>query len=139
MYNNKNTFSENLDLLMQLFVKLRHKIVENKIPGIDKSMMENFEMILDNYNSIKEKVPGALLDTFGSQIEDMIEDMVRKLEAEVEAEEYDQDENLEPVMIINNTTNIKLLDIDLRLQNPNNTPEEINRLLDERVLVMRNS
>lgn len=122
----ERSFKENLDLLIKLFKKLREKTPMDEIPGIDKSMYQNFDMFLQNYESMKDQISEELLQNFGEPMKKMIADLVTQLKNEL-GEDYEEETNQELKEMKRD-----IAQIDELLQNPGLSEEEVNKLLDER-------
>ena len=45
----KNSFAQNLEYLIELFTRLRERSMNQTVPGIDKTFLENFDYIAQNY------------------------------------------------------------------------------------------
>ncbi len=122
------SFKQNLDQLIKLFKKLKDRTSVNDIPGIDKMMYQNFDMFLNNYEMMKDRLSDELLSQFGEPIRIIIADLVKRLK-----EELGEIEHIEEKQEIIND----IKKIDELLKNPNLSEEEINRLLDERKVISK--
>jgi hypothetical protein len=122
------SFKQNLDQLIKLFKKLKDRTSVNDIPGIDKRMYQNFDMFLNNYDMMKDKLSDELLSQFGEPIRIIIADLVKRLKEELGEIEHIEEKQ----EIINDIEKI-----DELLKNPNLSEEEINRLLDERKVISK--
>ncbi len=122
------SFKQNLDQLIKLFKKLKDRTSVNDIPGIDKMMYQNFDMFLNNYEMMKDRLSDELLSQFGEPIRIIIADLVKRLKEELGEIEHIEEKQ----EIINDIEKI-----DELLKNPNLSEEEINRLLDERKVISK--
>jgi hypothetical protein len=137
----RDSLKRNMDELIRLFKKIKDKSVFDNLPGIDKMFIQNFDLLVQNYDEIKEDLSDQLLSQFGSPIHKMIEDIVKKLKAEL-GEEFttEQDEITDKasqpkkILITPEPSNIEneIKIIDNQLNNPKLTPEQVDRLLDRR-------
>lgn len=124
----ERSFKENLDLLIKLFKKLKNRSDLDEIPGIDKNMYQNFDMFLSNYENMRDQISDELLAQFGEPMKKMIADLVEQLKNEVGEEVVKEEEESIEVKEVKRD----IAQIDELLKNPNLSPEEIDRLLDER-------
>jgi len=122
------SFKQNLDQLIKLFKKLKDRTSVNDIPGIDKMMYQNFDMFLNNYEMMKDRLSDELLSQFGEPIRVIIADLVKRLKEELGEVEHIEEKQ----EIINDIEKI-----DKLLKNPKLSEEEINRLLDERKVISK--
>ena len=122
------SFKQNLDQLIKLFKKLKDRTSVNDIPGIDKMMYQNFDMFLNNYDMMKDRLSDELLSQFGEPIRVIIADLVKRLKEELGEVEHIEEKQ----EIINDIEKI-----DKLLKNPKLSEEEINRLLDERKVISK--
>jgi hypothetical protein len=122
------SFKQNLDQLIKLFKKLKDRTSVNDIPGIDKMMYQNFDMFLNNYEMMKDRLSDELLSQFGEPIRIIIADLVKKLKEELGEIEHIEEKQ----EIINDIEKV-----DELLKNPKLSEEEINRLLDERKVISK--
>ncbi len=137
----RDSLKRNMDELIRLFKKIKDKSVFDNLPGIDKMFIQNFDLLVQNYDEIKEDLSDQLLSQFGAPIHKMIEDIVKKLKAEL-GEEFtsEQDEIIDKasqhhkILITPEPSNIEeeIKIIDNQLNNPKLTPEQVDRLLDRR-------
>ena len=128
MDENIESFKQNLDQLIKLFKKLKDRTSVNDIPGIDKMMYQNFDMFLNNYEMMKDRLSDELLSQFGEPIRIIIADLVKRLKEELGEIEHIEEKQ----EIINDIEKI-----DELLKNPNLSEEETNRLLDERKVISK--
>lgn len=122
------SFKQNLDQLIKLFKKLKDRTSVNDIPGIDKMMYQNFDMFLNNYDMMKDRLSDELLSQFGEPIRVIIADLVKRLKEELGEVEHIEEKQ----EIINDIEKV-----DELLKNPKLSEEEINRLLDERKVISK--
>lgn len=128
MDENIESFKQNLDQLIKLFKKLKDRTSVNDIPGIDKMMYQNFDMFLNNYEMMRDRLSDELLSQFGEPIRIIIADLVKRLKEELGEIEHIEEKQ----EIINDIEKI-----DELLKNPNLSEEETNRLLDERKVISK--
>lgn len=130
-----NELRRNLDELIRLFQKVNETSSIDKIPGIDKRFFQNFELLLNNYDMIKEDLTDELLNQFGAPIHKMIEETVQTLRKEL-GEDANIDLLAETVELdlqaelLNISEEIEK--IDLKLKEKNLPQKEIDNLLDRR-------
>lgn len=125
----KNSFAQNLEYLIELFTRLRERSMNQTVPGIDKTFLENFDYIAQNYKSLKKDIPDEVLERFGQPIQHMVEQMVEQLIDELEEDG--------PMSAEVEGFSDDLKEIDLLLRNPHISQQEINELLDQRSLILK--
>ena len=128
-----DSFKKDLDELFRLFKKM----VENKdvddIPGVDKFMMQQFQMFFSNYDTMKDQIADQLHGQFGDSVKDMVKTLVQQLKDELGEDDLlnvDYQEE-EPAISIEEVSN-DIAEIDEMLKNPDLTDEQIDELLDRR-------
>lgn len=145
-----NSLKENLDELIRLFKKIKDKTVFDNLPGVNKAFIQNFDLLVNNYDEIKEDLSEQLLNQFGTPIHKMIADIVKQLRDQLGEED---DENIElsqnnedrarktKVLITPEPKSIKdeILIIDKKLKDTSLTREQVNRLLDRRSTLSKKS
>ena len=128
-----DSFKKDLDELFRLFKKM----VENKdvddIPGVDKFMMQQFQMFFSNYETMKDQIADQLHGQFGDSVKEMVRTLVQQLKDELGEDEFlnVEYEEEEPVVSIEEVSN-DIKEIDEMLKNPDLTDEQIDELLDRR-------
>lgn len=133
MEEDKQSFRQNLDELIKLFRKLKNKTSIENIPGVDKAMYQNFEVFLNNYDNMKDHITDDLYDKFGVPMRKMIADIVAQLKNELSEEDMMEFKSLTEIEETDNVEIIRnIQEIDKLLKNPKLSPEEIDKLLDER-------
>lgn len=134
--NDNNELRKNLDELIRLFKKVKETSSIEEIPGIDKRFFQNFELLLNNYDMIKEDLTDELLNQFGAPIHQMIEETVKTLRKEL-GEDADVETEAEITELIDyqdQAINIseEIENIDQKLKQNNLSQSEIDHLLDKR-------
>ncbi|MBU1011522.1 MAG: hypothetical protein KKG99_00835 [Bacteroidetes bacterium] len=137
----KNSLKKNMDELIRLFKKIKDKSVFHNLPGIDKMFIQNFDLLVQNYDEIKDDLSEQLLSQFGAPIHKMIADIVVKLKKELGenlTEEIELPEKklreIKKILITPEPLNIdiEIKSIDSQLNKVGLSPEQIDRLLDRR-------
>lgn len=131
-----NDLRRNLDELIRLFKKMKNTSSIEEIPGIDKRFFQNFELLLNNYDMIKEDLTDELLNQLGAPIHQMIEETVQTLRKEL-GEDADVEIKAEITELkdyqseaINVSEEIEKIDQELKENKLSQS--EINNLLDKR-------
>lgn len=140
MENERNeSLKKNLDELIRLFKKVKDKSVFENIPGINKAFFNNFEMLVNNYDMIKEDLSEELLSQFGEPIHKMIADTVVQLKEQLgEAGELDDElpefKESKNILITPEPENPQdeVKHIDEMLKRGGLKADEVDRLLDRR-------
>ncbi len=133
-------FKQELDELFKLFNKLMGKSDLENVPGVNKFMLQQFQMFFANYETMKDDIAQQLQGQFGESVKDMVHQLVIQLRNEVGEDEFLQSETSLPNTAVNVhiTPSNKpgktetLEELDELLKNPNLTDEEIDDLLDRR-------
>ncbi|PKP31760.1 MAG: hypothetical protein CVU00_12380 [Bacteroidetes bacterium HGW-Bacteroidetes-17] len=137
----KNSLKKNMDELIRLFKKIKDKSVIDDLPGINKMFIQNFDLLVQNYDEIKDDLSEQLLSQFGTPIHKMIADIVVKLKKELGEDLTDEIElpekkpqEIKKILITPEPLNIEveIKSIDSQLNKGGLTPEQIDRLLDRR-------
>lgn len=127
-------FKQDLDELFRLFKRLLEEQSVEDIPGVDMSMMKQFQFFFSNYETMKDQISHQLQGQFGAPVKQMVKSLIKQLREQLGEEDlYSQE--IEPVeevvpLKIDKTDGVKA--IDEMLKNPNLTEEQINDLLDRR-------
>jgi hypothetical protein len=112
-------------------------MVENKemdeIPGVDKFMLQQFQMFFSNYDTMKDQIADQLQGQFGDSVKDMVKTLVHQLKEELGEDDLLNFEYVEeePVVSIEEVNN-DIVEIDKMLTNPDLSTEQIDELLDRR-------
>jgi hypothetical protein len=123
-----NSFKNNLDELIEVFKRLKNK-EQFKTMLNNETQLKNIEMLINNYDFIKNSIPDDILDDLGENIQEIIIDLTNQLKQELG--EIETEENKEYF------NDIKMIDNILSEQN---LPEDkINELLDKRNSLSNNS
>jgi wyosine [tRNA(Phe)-imidazoG37] synthetase (radical SAM superfamily) len=126
----ERSFKEDLNLLIRLFKKLKDKTPLESIPGIDKNMYKSFDMFLSNYEMMRDQISEDLLQQFGEPMKKMIADLVQQMKNEL-GSDFEQEEPSEEMIALKRD----IEQVDELLKNPGLSEEEVNKLLDERVML----
>jgi hypothetical protein len=125
-------FRQELDELFRLFKKLVEEKSLDDVPGIDKTMLQQFQFFFSNYENMKDQIAYQLQGQFGEPVKEMVKTLVKQLKEEL-GEEFDFIEEDENAMVIDiDQTGNDIKTIDEMLADPNLTQEQIDELLDKR-------
>ena len=136
-----NSLKQNMDELIRLFKKIKDKSVFEHLPGVDKMFIQSFDLLVQNYDEIKDDLSDQLLNQFGAPIHKMIADIVVKLKLELGEDLTAKDDSIEKkvkspqkILITPEPSNIdnEIKSIDSQLNKGGLTAEQIDRLLDRR-------
>ena len=117
----ESDFSKDLDKLIQLFKKFKEKTVEEDIPGFNKQFFQSFDLIVNNYDMIKNQLSDDYFRQISEPLKQMIQDMIIQLQQEL-------GDDLETKTEVNNT----IKEIDELLKKPGLSNKEVDELLDKR-------
>ena len=112
----EENFKADLDKLIILFKKLREKKIFETMMK-DKDQIKNLDMVIDNYDMIKDNIPEDIAKQLGAPIRKLILMLTEELKDEINTVENSENE-------------LEL--IDNILSEGNLSEEEINNLLDRR-------
>ncbi|NOZ47501.1 MAG: hypothetical protein GXO79_12075 [Chlorobi bacterium] len=117
----ENSFTKDLDKLIELFKRFKEKTMSESIPGFDKQFFQSFDLIVQNYDMIKGHISESYLNQISGPLKQMIKDMINKLQDELGEE-------------INTKTEVSntIKEIDELLNKPGLSNKEIDELLDKR-------
>lgn len=122
MSERSDNFKRNLEALITLFKKFREKLKKEELMGVDKSLFSHIDLLINNYDTIKNNFPDDVFEQMGEPLQQMMMQAISQLK--VEFPDIDKDDDKEFVQ--------DLYHIDDLLKNPNLTQEEIDELLDKR-------
>jgi len=125
-------FKQDLDELFRLFKRLVEKQSMEDIPGVDRSMMKQFQFFFSHYETMKDQISYQLQGQFGEPVKKMVSNLVEQLRAQLgeESEDLLQDEIKVEELTLNPPGRIAA--IDEMLKKPGLTEDQINELLDRR-------
>lgn len=127
-------FKHDLDELFRLFKKLVETKSLDDVPGVDSTMLKQFQFFFTNYETMKDQIGSQLQGQFGEPVKQMVSDLVKQLKEQVGEEQFDDVEQIEDkepeLKIVSNNPSVE--EIDQLLKNPNLTEDQINELLDKR-------
>ncbi|MFA8451619.1 MAG: hypothetical protein ACEPOW_13080 [Bacteroidales bacterium] len=154
MDEKRESFKKKLDQLIKLFRKLKDKEDLRNMPGVDPMMYQSFEMFLNNYEMMKDQITDDLLNQFGDQMQVMISGLIDQLKEQLgedfglDEEEQDLIKDLKLDIPVEENTDEqekqtliqeKLDIIDKKLKEPGLSPDDMDRLLEERFKLSQNS
>ncbi len=128
-----DSFKKDLDELFRLFKKMVENKNMDEIPGVDKFMLQQFQMFFNNYDTMKDQIADQLHVQFGDSVKDMVRSLVEQLKEELGEDDLltTEEEELPPPVSIDHVKN-DIQEIDEMLKNPDLTEEQIDELLDRR-------
>lgn len=126
-------FKKDLDELFRLFKKMVDTKSIDEIPGVDKFMLQQFQVFFSNYDTMKDQIAQQLQGQFGDSVKEMVRTLVEQLKEELDEDIFLQVEEVEeePIISIEAVDN-DIKAIDEMLTNPELTEEQVNELLDKR-------
>lgn len=77
------SFHENLDELLEILKRIKAKSIGKKLGDIDVSFLDDFELIIENYELIKSTISPDMLDSIGEPMRGLIEGLVETLKSEL--------------------------------------------------------
>ena len=133
MGQNNQSFSEDLDRLINLFRKIKEKMNEQQYHNLDKSFIQNIDLMINNYETIKGNVPQDMLNTMGEPIHKMMTLLIDQISAEygdilgAEIKTYRENKPEQEIL-----PHVEIAHIDEMLKRGDIKPEEVDKLLDLR-------
>ncbi|MBU1009913.1 MAG: hypothetical protein KKD74_07260, partial [Bacteroidetes bacterium] len=116
----------------RLFKKLVDKYPEGEQYGINKFQFEQLKLFLQNYEMMKDQLTLEMMGQLNEPMKQMLSMFLKQLREELGEEAVEiLPENQS--IILENTSEINDIErIDKLLANPDLSPEQIDKLLDER-------
>lgn len=144
MDNNDN--KELIDELFRLFKKMMDKYPDESISGLSGSQVEQIKFLLSNYDSVKDQISFEMLDIPNDKTShDMLVTLVNHLRGLVGEGPYEEPMSAEEVISAKEDETITmpakdrreamLKAIDEELTKDNLSQDEIDALLDKRLLI----
>lgn len=131
------SFSEDLDRLINLFKKIKEKMNEQQYQSIDKSFIQNIDLMINNYETIKGNVPQDMLNVMGEPIHKMMTLLIDQISAEygdilgAEIKTYRENKPEKEISL-----HVEISHIDEMLKRSDIKSEEVDKLLDLRAELM---
>jgi len=125
----EENFKADLDRLIELFKKLRDKDVFETMMK-DKEQLDNLNMVIDNYDMIKDNIPDDVAKMLGAPIRKLILMLTEQLKDELNVLDDNPEKQNITESIENKENELELIDKILGEGNLSN--EDINNLLDRR-------
>ncbi len=128
MENSNDDFRKELDELVNLFKKLRNKPSFKEIIG-DSMELKAIDLLIENYDMIKNNIPDDVLSALSGNIKDMIRQISEDLKEDLQEADmlYPEKQEESKHDLINDIN-----EIDKLLAKGNLSENEINDLLDMR-------
>lgn len=125
----EENFKADLDRLIELFKKLREKDAFNNIMK-DKEQLNNLNMVIDNYDMIKDNIPEDVAKMLGAPIRKLIIMLTEQLKDELQTIDVGNKQTNIIDSIENKDNELELIDKILTEGDLSN--DDINNLLDRR-------
>lgn len=128
----QDDFKQNIEELFRLFKKLVEKYPEGEHYGINKFQFEQLKLFLQNYEMMKDQLTVEMMGQLNEPMKQMLSMFLKQLREELGEEAVETIPETE-TFILENTGEINDIErIDKLLANPDLSPEQIDKLLDER-------
>ncbi len=131
---NNQSFSDDLDRLINLFKKIKEKMNQHQYQSIDKTFMQNIDMMVTNYETIRGNISPDMLNSMGEPIHKMMTLLMEQINAEygdILGEEFKVVE-AESISQKSIADNVEIEHIDTMLHREGLKTDEIDKLLDLR-------
>ena len=125
----EENFKADLDRLIELFKKLRDKDVFETMMK-DKDQLNNLNMVIDNYDMIKDNIPEDIAKMLGTPIRKLILMLTEQLKDELQTIDVGTKQTNIIDTVENKDNELEL--IDKILTESDLSDEDINNLLDRR-------
>jgi hypothetical protein len=128
-------FRQELDELFKLFKKLMERHTMDDIPGVNKLMLQQFQMFFSNYETMKGDIARQLQSQFGDSVKEMVHQLVLQLREELGEDDMLIQDTSVDVNIVKKpeiSKGLTIEELDEMLKNPDLTEEEIDDLLEKR-------
>lgn len=130
-------FKKDLDELFRLFNKLVKDRPIEDVPGLNQSMLRQFEFFFSNYENMKDQISQQLQGQFGEPVKEMVKGLIQQLKEELGEDDFLETIEEEDELILDDE--IQKIEgkserekIDELLKTPGLTEEQIDELLDRR-------
>lgn len=136
MSTNNQSFSEDLERLINLFKRLKDKLMNENQYNIDKSFIQNIDLMIHNYEMIKGNMPPDMLNSMGEPIHKLMLQLLHQMNMEY-GDVMEKTDTLSetPVLKIDSPKEEIQL-IDDMLKRDQLVQAEIDKLLDRRAELM---
>ncbi len=126
-------FRQHLDDLVFLFKKFKEKFEAENLIGFEKNIFQNIELIVNNYDSIKNSIPDSLIEQLSGPLQKMMLELISRLKEQLDVDIPTT--NKADDVLSNKKRDLKndIEEIDEMLRRPNLSIDEINGLLDKRI------
>lgn len=125
--NDNKPFRASLDELIEIFGNIRQKSIEGKFGNVDFSFLDDFDVLMRDYLTMKDGVSEGVLESVSEPLKNLVRVMIQQLRMEMEMV-FDMDTEAESMARFS----IDLERINQSLRKPGLTNTEIDCLLDER-------
>lgn len=120
-------FSASLEELIEIFGNIRQKSIDGKFGEIDVSFLDDFDVLLRDYITVKDGISEGVLESVSEPLKNLVRVMIEQLRMEM-IKVFDMAVEAENAARFS----IDLERINQSLKQPGLTNTEIDRLLDER-------
>ena len=139
----QESFAENINRLIELFSKIKERADKGMIEGLDPAFIQNLDLLVRNYQMMRNQLPDEVINQMGEPIKEMIAQMIDKLNVEF-AEDHsftitEEIKKAEDPSVEKLSTEDQIKQIDARLSKPGLTSKELDELLDKRAGLQRES
>lgn len=121
------SFSASLEELIEIFGNIRQKSVDGKFGEIDVSFLDDFDVLMRDYITVKDGVSDGVLESVSEPLKNLVRVMIDQLRTEM-SKVFDMATEAESAARFS----VDLERINQSLKKPGLTNSEIDRLLDER-------
>lgn len=137
MSTNNFSFSDDLGKLIIYFRQIRETLQQKQDNTIDKTFLQNIDLMIANYENIKSTVPPEMLNAMGAPIQKLMQVLMDQLKSEYGDMYFPSEVKEEPIQNEVETSVVpdfkaEIKKIDDWLQTSNLDTAEIDRLLDKR-------
>jgi len=105
----------------------------DEMPGVNKFQYEQLKLFLQNYESMKDHLSVEMMGQMNAPMREMLAMFVKQLREQLGEDAFETPTPQQKIM------QLDVQRIDEMLRNPNLTEEEIDKLLDERAKLNKQS
>jgi hypothetical protein len=124
---------QNIDELFRLFKRLIEEHPVDEMPGVNKFQYEQLKLFLQNYESMKDHLSVEMMGQMNAPMREMLAMFVKQLREQLGEDVAEAHTPQQKIM------QLDVQRIDEMLRNPNLSEEEIDKLLDERAKLNKQS
>lgn len=133
----QDDFKKQIEELFRLFKKLMDQNPTEEVPGMSKFQMDQLKLFLSNYESMKDQISMEMMGPVNEPMRKMLGMFIQQLRQQLgEPEPFESHGATKEISSKSAELTVEIIDQMLARQGLK--PDEVDRLLDERALLMAN-